>query len=80
MRVYADKGGILTLSDFRMPLGQAGLELGGGGQELEAYHKGKWVAVASDTPICATKKGPLTVRRHSVEDLYNWDIDKIFVS
>jgi len=80
VRVYADKGGILTLSDFRMALGQAGLELGGGGQELEAYHKGGWVAVVSDTPICATKRGLLAVRRRSVEDLYNWDIDKNFVS
>ena len=63
-----------------MALGEAGLELGAGGQELEAYHEGKWVAVASNTPICATKRGLLAVRQHNVEDRYNWDIDKIFVS
>jgi hypothetical protein len=63
-----------------MALGQAGLELGIGGQELEAYHKGKWVAVTSDTPICVTKGGLLAVRRRGVEDLYNWDIDKNFVT
>jgi hypothetical protein len=60
-----------------MALGQGGLELGVSGQELEAYHKGKWVAVASDTPICATKERLLAIRQHSVKDLYNWDIDKL---
>jgi hypothetical protein len=68
------------LSDFQMALGQAGLELEASGQELEAYHKGKWVAVESDTPICATKGALLAVRRCSVEDLYNWDIDKDLIS
>jgi hypothetical protein len=63
-----------------MALGAAGLELGVAGQVLEAYYKGKWRRIASDTPICVLKGGIVAVKLESVEDICNWDIDKDFLT
>jgi hypothetical protein len=76
---FADKGFILTLSDYRMDLGAVGLELGVSGTILEVYRNGKWVMVSSDTPIPITKGGILAIRAEGVTDVYNWDIDKKFI-
>lgn len=80
VRVFADRGFILTLSDFRMDLATAGLELGIAGQVLESYHKGKWITIRTDTPIPVCQGSIVAIRVKGISDLYNWDIDKKFTA
>ena len=80
VRVYADKGYLLTLSDFRMALGEAGLELGIAGQILETYYRGRWITIGAETPNRVSRGGILVVRIQGITNLHNWDVDKQFLA
>ena len=80
MRAFADGGFILTLSDYKVDLASAGLELGVSGQVLESYHKKKWVTIGADTPTRVCQGGIVAIRVKGVYDLCNWDIDKNFIA
>jgi hypothetical protein len=80
VHVFGDKGFILTLSDFRMDLATAALELGIAGQVLELYCQGNWITIRSDTPIHVCQGSIVAIRVKGVSDLYNWDVDKKFIA
>ena len=80
VHVYADKGYLLTLSDFRMALGEAGLELDIAGQILETYYRGHWITIGAEMPNRISRGGILVVRIQGVTNLHNWDVDKQFLA
>jgi len=73
---FADKGLLLTLSNFKMALGNVGLEPGA--TEIEVFFNGWWIQICADSMMPVVKGDVVALRVKGVTEMENWDIDSQF--